>query len=73
MRAGLQRLVLSEQARSVTDWRREKGVGVGRAEGSSEIGNGGQAVISLMPDTGLPRWLSGKGSACQCRRCVFDP
>ena len=21
----------------------------------------------------LPRWLSGKGSACQCRRCGFDP
>ena len=22
---------------------------------------------------GLPRWLSGKGSACQYRRCRFDP
>ena len=22
---------------------------------------------------GLPRWLSGKESACQCRRCRFDP
>ena len=22
---------------------------------------------------GLPRWLSGNESACQCRRCVFDP
>ena len=22
---------------------------------------------------GLPRWLSGKESACQCRRCSFDP
>ena len=22
---------------------------------------------------GLPRWLSGKESACQCRRCEFDP
>jgi len=21
----------------------------------------------------LPRWLSGKESACQCRRCCFDP
>ena len=21
----------------------------------------------------LPRWLSGKESACQCRRCRFDP
>ena len=20
-----------------------------------------------------PRWLSGKESACQCRRCGFDP
>ena len=23
--------------------------------------------------TGLPRWLSGKDSACQCRRCGFNP
>ena len=23
--------------------------------------------------TGLPRWLSGKESACQCRRCGFEP
>ena len=22
---------------------------------------------------GLPRWLSGKESACQCRRCGFNP
>jgi len=22
---------------------------------------------------GLPKWLSGKESACQCRRCRFDP
>ena len=22
---------------------------------------------------GLPQWLSGKGSACQCRRHGFDP
>ena len=22
---------------------------------------------------GLPRWLSGKESTCQCRGCVFDP
>ena len=21
----------------------------------------------------LPQWLSGKESACQCRRCKFDP
>ena len=23
--------------------------------------------------TGLPRWLSGKEAACQCRRCGFNP
>ena len=22
---------------------------------------------------GLPRWLSGTESACECRRCGFDP
>jgi len=27
-------------------------------------------MYSLM---GLPRWLSGKESTCQCRRCGFDP
>ena len=65
--------MLSEQARRVTDWGREKRVGDGRAEGLSAIGHGGQAVISVMPDTGLPRWLSGKESAWQCKKCVFDP
>ena len=24
-------------------------------------------------EIGLPRWLSGKESACQCRRCRFAP
>ena len=24
-------------------------------------------------NSGLPRWLSGEESACQCRRCGFDP
>ena len=23
--------------------------------------------------TGLPRWLTGKESACQCKRCGFNP
>ena len=26
-----------------------------------------------MANTGLPRWLSSKESACQCRRCRFNP
>ena len=28
-----------------------------------------------LPTTGggLPRWLSGKESTCQCRRCGFNP
>jgi len=25
------------------------------------------------PGRALPWWLSGKESACQCRRCGFDP
>ena len=29
-----------------------------------------QTIIS---NTGLPWWLSDKESACQCRRCEFDP
>ena len=39
---------MSEQARRVTDWRME-GVGDARAEGSSAIGDRGQAAISFMP------------------------
>ena len=27
---------------------------------------------SHSPPLGLPRWLSGKESTCQCRRCRFD-
>ena len=45
-----QGLASSERSRRVTPWRRERRVGDGRAEGSSAIGDGGQAVISLMPD-----------------------
>ena len=22
---------------------------------------------------GLPKWHNGKESACQCRKCIFDP
>jgi len=29
--------------------------------------------LSLYTDRGIPRWLSGKESACQCRRCRLDP
>ena len=39
----------SEQAIRVTDWRRKR-VGDGGAEGSSAIGDGGQAAVSLTPD-----------------------
>ena len=27
----------------------------------------------LVTAGGLPRWLNGKESTCQCRRCRFDP
>ena len=30
-------------------------------------------LVALTPDKGLPRWLSGKESACQCGRCLFHP
>ena len=29
--------------------------------------------VGQMALLGLPRWLNGKESACQCRRCRFDP
>ena len=41
-------LTLGEQPRRIADWRRERKVGDGRAEGSSAIVDGGQAAISLM-------------------------
>ena len=44
-----QGLASSEQAGSVTDRRRQE-VGDGRAEGSSVVGDRGQAAISLTPD-----------------------
>ena len=30
-------------------------------------------VISILIKQGLPWWLSGKESSCQCRWCRFDP
>ena len=30
-------------------------------------------IVKTIPATGLPWWLSGKESACHCRRCRFDP
>ena len=47
----------SEQERRVTDWRRERRWEDGRVEGSSAIGDGGQATISLTPD------VDGTGSS----------
>ena len=29
--------------------------------------------LTFIDTIGLPRWLSGKESACQSRRCRFDP
>ena len=57
--AGIQGLASSDQARRVTDWRREDG----RTEGSPATGDGGQAATSLMPDvdrTHIPIFESSK-------------
>ena len=35
--------------------------------------NGDQLISGTYCHLGLPRWLSGKESACQCRRLRFDP
>ena len=42
---------MSKQASRVTDWMRERRPGDARGERSSAVGDGGQAAISLMPDT----------------------
>ena len=34
---------------------------------------GGQEETDVGESTGLPGWLRGKGSACQCRRRQLDP
>ena len=57
--AGIQGLALSEGKKSYS-LEEEEGVGDGRAEGWSAIGDPGQAAISLMPDmhaTGFVSWL----------------
>ena len=33
----------------------------------------GKFGVKVRKETGPPRWLSGEESACQCRRCGFDP
>ena len=43
-------LASREQARSITDWRRERQWEMVELEGSSAIGDGGQAVASFPPD-----------------------
>ena len=30
-------------------------------------------LLLMNGNQGLPRWCNGKESACQCRRCMFDP
>ena len=40
---------------------------------SVEIGSQGMARPYLIFYSGLPWWLSGKESTCQCRRHRFDP
>ena len=42
--------------------------------GIIEESPGGEGrIVSSNTCTGLPRWLSGKDSACQCRSCRFNP
>ena len=53
--AGIQGLASSDQARRVTDWRRERSGGDGGAEGPAAMGDGGQAARSLTPDVMVPR------------------
>ena len=31
------------------------------------------SILQLMRKDGLPWWFCGKESACQCRRCGFNP
>ena len=39
--------------------------------GLQRVGHDRATELSVL--WGLPRWLSGKESACQCRRCEFNP
>ena len=48
--AGIPGLASSEQARRVTDWRRERRWEDGGAEPLSATGDGGQTAVSVMPD-----------------------
>ena len=52
-------------AQSLQEWEKEWMLGAGR-----EVHTGNQVPRVLL---GLPWWLSGKESACQCRRYRFNP
>ena len=53
------------------DW---KGIGVGREEGrSAGFHRLNDLIWHSVDNTGLPWWLSGKESICQCRKCRFNP
>ena len=41
-------------------------------EGEISMYKGDWDFCSFKLEDGLPRWLNGKESACQCRKCTFD-
>ena len=39
----------------------------------TQVGEGNSNNSERVENTGLPRWLSGEESTCQCRKHRFDP
>ena len=47
--------------------------GTGGKVGKHKLGDWGWHIHPIIYKMGLPRWLSGKESTCQCRRHEFNP
>ena len=55
---------------------RERGLEIGLLSTSEGIWERGFTILFVKcweGESGLPWWLRGKGSTCQCRRLRFDP
>ena len=54
-------------------WKRKRSEQLLQEKGSWRKNILKRIFMNLCDLRGLPRWFSGKESACQCRRCGFDP
>ena len=58
---------------SLSKYRTETFFSIENKSGGVEGRHEREGMYIYLADSGLPRWLSGKESTCQCRRFVFNP